>query len=121
MLYGSDLIRVSLTQYVVIMLVSLGFVFFVGQDAGVSALLGGLSYALPSSALAVSLILPRMIKRSAKVSAYKVFLGEFFKILMVIALWVLIVRYYEDLHWPAFIFSIIAVVNSYFVVLFKKH
>ena len=106
----SDVIRVSLTQYVVVLVVTLGFVCFVGQDAGVSALLGGLGYALPSSALALSLTLPKMI-----------FFGEFMKILSVILLWVLTVRYYETLHWPAFIFGVIAVVNSYFVILFKKH
>lgn len=117
----SDVIRVSLTQYVVVLVVTLGFVCFVGQDAGVSALLGGLSYALPSSALALSLTLPKMIKRDYKSSAYRIFFGEFMKILSVILLWVLTVRYYETLHWPAFIFGVIAVVNSYFVILFKKH
>ena len=117
----SDVIRVSLTQYVVVLVVTLGFVCFVGQDAGVSALLGGLSYALPSSALALSLTLPKMIKRDYKLSAYRIFFGEFMKILSVILLWVFTVRYYETLHWPAFIFGVIAVVNSYFVILFKKH
>ncbi len=101
----SDVIRVSLTQYVVVLVVTLGFVCFVGQDAGVSALLGGLSYALPSSALALSLTLPKMIKRDYKPSAYRIFFGEFMKILSVILLWVLTVRYYETLHWPAFIWG----------------
>ena len=119
--FNIDIIRVSLTQYVVVLLVALGSVCFVGQDAGVSALLGGLSYAVPSSALAVSMVLPRMIKKDYKISSYKVFFGEFAKILAVIAFWVMSVRTYENLHWPAFIFPIIAVVNSYFIVLFRKH
>ncbi len=121
MLVLSDLIRVSLTQYVVVLVTALGFALCVGQNAGLSALLGGLAYAVPSTVLALFLAMPRMIKRSYKASPYRVFFGEFVKILVVITLWAMVVGYYEALHWPAFIVSIIAVANSYFVILFKKH
>lgn len=117
----SDLIRVSLTQYVVVLLMSLGFFLFSGSSAGVSALLGGLAYAIPSTVLALFIATPKLTKKDYKASPYRIFLGEFVKILIVILLWGIAVSQYENLHWPAFIFTIIAVANSYFVILFKKN
>ena len=85
----SDMMRISLAQYVIVFLVTVVSAFFVGQDAAYTALMAGLAYAVPTTLLAL-------------------FLG-------------LMVGYYENLHWPAFIFTIIAVANSYFIVLFKRH
>ena len=91
----SDMMRISLAQYVIVFLVTVVSAFFVGQDAAYTALMAGLAYAVLG--------------------------GEFVKILVVVLLLGLMVGYYENLHWPAFIFTIIAVANSYFIVLFKRH
>ena len=70
---------------------------------------------------------PRVVFGAAEIfdgvqpSAVAVLGGEFVKILVVVLLLGLMVGYYENLHWPAFIFTIIAVANSYFIVLFKRH
>lgn len=48
-------------------------------------------------------------------------LGEFVKILCVILLLMLAGQLYDELNWPAFLIALIAVVNSYFVLLFKKN
>jgi len=65
-------------------------------------------------------VLPKFLTAYSP-SAVAVLGGEFVKILVVVLLLGLMVGYYENLHWPAFIFTIIAVANSYFIVLFKRH
>lgn len=94
--------------------------FFVGQDAAYTALMAGLAYAVPTTLLALFLVLPKFLTAYSP-SAVAVLGGEFVKILVVVLLLGLMVGYYENLHWPAFIFTIIAVANSYFIVLFKRH
>ena len=101
----SDMMRISLAQYVIVFLVTVVSAFFVGQDA----------------AYTLSLIHISEPTRAYSPSAVAVLGGEFVKILVVVLLLGLMVGYYENLHWPAFIFTIIAVANSYFIVLFKRH
>ena len=106
----SDMMRISLAQYVIVFLVTVVSAFFVGQDAAYTALMAGLAYAVPTTLLALFLVLPKFLTAYSP-SAVAVLGGEFVKM----------VGYYENLHWPAFIFTIIAVANSYFIVLFKRH
>ena len=113
----SDMMRISLAQYVIVFLVTVVSAFFVGQDAAYTALMAGLAYA---TLLALFLVLPKFLTAYSP-SAVAVLGGEFVKILVVVLLLGLMVGYYENLHWPAFIFTIIAVANSYFIVLFKRH
>ena len=115
----SDMMRISLAQYVIVFLVTVVSAFFVGQDAAYTALMAGLAYAVPTL-LALFLVLPKFLTAYSP-SAVAVLGGEFVKILVVVLLLGLMVGYYENLHWPAFIFTIIAVANSYFIVLFKRH
>lgn len=115
----SDMMRISLAQYVIVFLVTVVSAFFVGQDAAYTALFAGLAYAVPTTLLALFLVLPKFVTAYSP-SAVAVLGGEFVKILVVLLLG-LMVGYYENLHWPAFIFTIIAVANSYFIVLFKRH
>ena len=102
----SDMMRISLAQYVIVFLVTVVSAFFVGQDAAYTALMAGLAYAVPTTLLALFLVLPKFL--TAYSPSAVLLLG-------------LMVGYYENLHWPAFIFTIIAVANSYFIVLFKRH
>ncbi|MFR6027929.1 MAG: ATP synthase subunit I [Sutterella wadsworthensis] len=115
----SDMMRISLAQYVIVFLVTVVSAFFVGQDAAYTALMAGLAYAVPTTLLAF-LVLQKFLS-AYSTSAVAVLGGEFVKILVVVLLLGLMVGYYENLHWPAFIFTIIAVANSYFIVLFKRH
>lgn len=116
----SDMMRISLAQYVIVFLVTVVSAFFVGQDAAYTALMAGLAYAVPTTLLALFLVLPKFLTAYSP-SAVAVLGGEFVKILVVVLLLGLMVGYYENLHWPAFIFTIIAVANSYFIVLFNRH
>lgn len=116
----SDMMRISLAQYVIVFLVTVVSAFFVGQNAAYTALMAGLAYAVPTTLLALFLVLPKFLT-AYSLSAVAVLAGECVKILVVVLLLGLMVGYYENLHWPAFIITIIAVANSYFVVLFKRH
>lgn len=117
----SDMMHTSLAQYVIVFVVSVIFAVFVGQDAAYTALMTGLAYAVPATLLVLYLALPKITAASYKIGAHAVLYGEFIKIVVVLILLGLIVTYYENLHWPAFITSIIAVANSYFIVLFKRN
>lgn len=116
----SDMMRVSLAQFVLTALVSAGFAVFVGQDAALSALIGGGAYALPTACLVLYLVLAGR-RASARFNPYRVLVGEFVKILTVLLILGLGVKYYENLYWPGLIFGIIAVVNANFIVLFKRN
>lgn len=117
----SDMMRISLAQYVIVFLVTVVSAFFVGQDAAYTALMAGLAYAVPTTLLALFLVLPKFLTGVQPKCCAQCSEGEFVKILVVVLLLGLMVGYYENLHWPAFIFTIIAVANSYFIVLFKRH
>ena len=116
----SDMMRVSLAQYVIVFLVAAVFAFFVGQDAVCTSLMAGFAYAVPSTLLALYLALPKFVT-AYRHGPYAVIVGGIVKILVVAILLGLIIKDYENLHWPAFIFTIIAVANSYFIVLFKRN
>lgn len=117
----SDMMRVALTQYALVAVVAALFAVFAGQDAAVSALLGGLSYALPTTMYALLIKQVRRTIKQSTINAMAVLLGEFLKILAVLLLMLIIARVCENLNWPAFLVSLIAVLNGYFVMLFKKH
>lgn len=118
---SSDMMRVVLAQYVIALLASLAGAVFFGFDAGLSALLGGLSYALMSTLLMVFLIVGRRLRFSVGAGVMAMLLGEFVKVLLVVLLLLTAAQLYAELNWPAFLFSLMAVVNSYFVLLFKKN
>lgn len=115
------MMRVVLAQYVVAVLAALIGALFFNVDAGLSALLGGLSYAFMSTLLMLFLIMGRKMKISVGAGVMAMLLGEFVKILSVILLLLAVAQQYDALNWPAFLISLIAVVNSYFVLLFKKN
>ena len=117
----SGMMRVALAQYALVSVVAALFALFADGDAAISALLGGLSYALPTTLYAVSIEFMCRHIRHATLNAMAVLVGEFVKILVALLLMLLSVLIFENINWPAFLVSLIAVVNSYFVVLFKKH
>lgn len=89
-----------------------------GQAAGISALLGGLCYALPNALFALRL--HASTKKLGGANPTTFFVGEFLKIVIIIAALAAVVNLYRDLHWLAFLVGFIAVLKSYFILLFKK-
>lgn len=116
----SDMMRVSLAQFVLTFLVASLFAVFVGQEAGVSALIGGIAYAFPTALFALYLVTAGR-RTSGRFSPYRVLVGEFVKILAVLLILGLSVKYYENLYWPGWILGIVVVVNANFIVLFKRN
>ena len=88
----SDMMRISLAQYVIVFLVTVVSAFFVGQDAAYTALMAGLAYAVPTTLLALFLVLPKFLTAYSP-SAVAVLGGEFVKILVVVLLLGLMVGY----------------------------
>ena len=72
----SDMMRISLAQYVIVFLVTVVSAFFVGQDAAYTALMAGLAYAVPTTLLALFLVLPKFLTAYSP-SAVAVLGGEF--------------------------------------------
>lgn len=116
----SDMMRVSLAQFVLTFLGAALFAVFVGQEAGLSALIGGGAYAFPTALFALYLVLAGR-RTPGRFNPYRVLVGEFVKILAVLLILGLSVRYYENLHWPGLILGIVVVVNANFIVLFKRN
>lgn len=118
MLAVSDMMRVSLAQYALILFSVLVSACFFGSDGACSAMIAGMAYALPTTLLVAIL---RLRKGTRGGWAYAVLVGEFVRILVFGAVLALTARVYEDLHWPSVLIGIVAVVSSYFVILFKKY
>ena len=117
----SDMMRISLAQYVIVFLVTVVSAFFRRAGCSLHGTDGGARLRGPDDAPRVDFWCCRKFLTAYSPSAVAVLGGEFVKILVVVLLLGLMVGYYENLHWPAFIFTIIAVANSYFIVLFKRH
>ncbi|PRC90639.1 F0F1-type ATP synthase subunit I [Solimicrobium silvestre] len=89
-----------------------------GYASGFSALLGGLSYAIPNALFALRLYAGTLKPGGA--SPVTFFVGEFAKILTTIALLAAVGWLYHDVHWLAFLAGFIVVLKSYFILLFRS-
>lgn len=87
-----------------------------GNAAGISSLLGGLCYALPNALFALRLHLAT--QGGANPATF--FVGEFLKIVTIVALLATVVWLYRDLNWSVFLISFIVVLKSYFILLFRN-
>lgn len=118
----SDMMRVVLAQYVVTLIAALFCTAVFGTDPGLSAFLGGFYYAAATTLHALCIVLLGVKKLGCGVGANVVTLlfGEFVKVLCVILLLFITAQLYANLNWPALIISLMAVANSYFILLFKK-
>lgn len=90
----------------------------VSLAAGLSALLGGLCYAVPNALFALRLYIGA--KKSNGANPITFFIGEFLKLVAVAALMAAVVWLYRDLNWLAFLIGFIVVLKSYFILMFNK-
>ena len=109
----SDMMRVVLAQYVVTLIAALFCTAVFGTDPGLSAFLGGFYYAAATTLHALILLGVKKLGCGVGANVVTLLFGEFVKVLCVILL-------YANLNWPALIISLMAVANSYFILLFKK-
>lgn len=115
--------RIVKLQFCVAFIIAIIATLLSGQAAGISALLGGLCYAIPNALFALRLYAStkRSAKKSGAANPGSFFFGEFLKILTVIALLMAVTLLYHDLHWLAFLVGFIAVLKSYFFLLFRSY
>ncbi|MDO8179718.1 MAG: ATP synthase subunit I [Undibacterium sp.] len=109
--------RMVLLQFAAALVVALVAVFVSGLSSGISALLGGLSCAIPNALFALRL--NASAKKPGGGNPMNFFIGEFIKIGSTIALMMAVVWLYRDLHWVAFIAGIVVILKSYFILLFR--
>lgn len=110
--------RIVMLQFCVAFIIAMVTALIGDQAAGVSALLGGLCYALPNALFALRLYAAS--KKTGGANPTTFFVGEFLKIITTIALLVAVVWLYHDLHWLAFLAGFIVVLKSYFILLFRS-
>lgn len=91
--------------------------FWVGQHGAVSAGLGGAAIVIPNLFFALSLW---AAARSGRASVARFFVGELIKVAATLALLVIVVGAYRDLHWLALLAGmLVALKANLFVILIK--
>ena len=115
-----DIMRCSLAQYVLGFASALLFTLN-GVDSGLSALAGGMSYAVPSSVLALSLIgLSKSVKNKQGASVFVLF-GEMLKIVLCICILWCVAANFKGLQWLPLLTSLAVVsFGSNFVLIKRK-
>ena len=131
------MVRIVILQFCVAFIITIIATLVRGPVAGISALSGGLCYAVPNALFALRLHMSTKI-RSTQISSGKprcpgcprcesgsanpgtFFFGEILKIVTVIVLLMAVILLYHDLYWPAFLVGFIAVLKSYFILLFRS-
>ena len=109
--------RIVLLQFAVAFIVALAALLLSGFSAGLSALFGGISCALPNAFFAFRLFVSTKKPGGANPASF--FVGEFIKIGLTLALLAAVVLFYQDLNWLAFLTSFILVMKSYLILLFR--
>ena len=110
--------RVILLQVIVTLLATLAAGILAGQNGAISAALGGLISAIPN--LLFALRLKSVANRPGTSYPAAFFLGEFIKIALTIALLVLVIREYADLHWPSLLIGLGLALQAGFLAFWKK-
>ena len=110
--------RAILLQVVATPLAAAVFAVMAGARAAESALLGGAACVVPNFMFALRLY--ALSKKPGASYAANFFLGEFVKVAATIALLVLIVKTYADLHWPAMLIGLGLALQAGFLAFFKK-
>ena len=101
--------RIILLQTVATIGVAAISALFGGGRAAISALLSGIACTVPNALFALNMSI--LVRLNPTNSAFIFMIGEFIKLIAIAILLVVIVMLYEDLVWPAMLFSIIVVLN----------
>ena len=109
------LFRAVLSQWLVVVVLSLALLATTSGASAMSAFLGGACVAVPYTLLAMTMAVGRGLP------AWFVLVGEVLKVLSTFALLVLVARLCVGLSWPALLAGVIAaVVGSFALLLFKN-
>jgi ATP synthase protein I len=89
-----------------------------GKSAALSALLGGVSCAVPNAWFAWRIQVSAQRPGGARATDF--FIGEAVKVMLTLMLMLLAVKWYAALVWPAFIVGLVVALKSYLLGLFLK-
>lgn len=109
------IIQLQLLSAIVVALIAL---LVGGKHAGLSAMLGGLSCALPNAIFAARLALDEHKPSGASPTMF--FVWEFVKIGLTMAAMFAVGWLYENVVWSAFVVGVIVVLKSYIILLFRN-
>lgn len=110
--------RIILMQLLAALVVALIALLLGGEAAGISALLGGMSCALPNALFAVRLYMNTQKPGGPNPTTF--FIWEFVKVGLTMACMVAVAILYDDVNWLAFVVSVIVVLKSYLFLLFRN-
>ena len=110
--------RIVLLQFAATLVVAIIAGLIGGVSSGMSAVMGGLSCAIPNALFAARLY--ASAKKPGAASPMTFYVGEFIKIISTVTLMAATVYLYPDVNWPAFIAAFILVLKSYFILLFRQ-
>ena len=120
MLAGEKLfIRTVSLQWTIVVLIGV-FCSCFGSSAAISGCVGGISYALPNTLFALTLMLKARLAGVKGANPVSFLLGELFKIGACLAILGLCILYLSPIIWPALIAGLILTVQSQFLVLVLK-
>ena len=114
----NNMARIVSWQLAVAIVVVLMSLLIGGENAGISALLGGMSCVVPNMLFAAGVQV--IERRSGDVSMGTILVLEFIKIVLTMALMVAAVWFYRDVGWVYFLVSLAIVLKSYILLLFKS-
>ena len=110
--------RAILLQTITILVSALIAELMAGTRGAISAVLGGVVYTLPSFLFALRLK-SVAVRPDASYPA-NFFIGAFVKIALTIALLVVVVKTYADLHWPSLLIGMGLALQAGFLALRKS-
>lgn len=110
--------RIIQLQILTTVLIALVAALIGDKAAGISALLGGLSCALPNALFAGRLHMSS--KKPDGPSPVTFFVWEFVKVGLTLASLTAVAWLYHDINWVAFVVSIVVVLKSYIFLLFRN-
>ena len=110
--------RAILLQAITILVSALIAELMAGTRGAISATLGGVACTLPNFLFALRL--KSVASRPGASYPANFFLGEFVKIALTIALLVIVVKTYADLHWPSLLIGMGLALQAGFLALRKS-
>ncbi len=114
----NNMMRIVGWQAVIAGVLAVVAVLLGGQNAGISAALGGVVCVVPNLLFAIGLRIMEQRKKQVGMGMFLVL--EFVKIVVTMAFMIAAAWFYRDVSWAYFLISLGIVLNSYIFLLYKN-